>query len=376
MATDGPLSIPIPSARVSHGSRDYARLPKKPASPSEIFADEPLDSPSGYLDWAPRPVLPQTGGQRPSKVRGNNHEIGKGRVGGFTSPTLASPAPSAQAEAFQDCTSDVNSVASFEVDDNSCDGGGHSRANSAREGEGEGHSGSSDYDAFVSDWYSRYQEEHKQRILAEEETANLRVELQRARDGLQSLQEQMSRMQSIGTEGELIVELPQTMVARMVGGMMGRVAGADAANRAHQEEIQALHQRIERLSGMEAALERKREREKEQHDTFMRRLGHGVMAAACIGAGVLGVYVVVTRFQAANRAPTTPQVDVPLLSEAPAAVLAGPLNPPAGLAIVLEGSSQVSDASRVLRPYPGLSASVVEGLPGPASAAAPSSLPP
>lgn len=31
--------------------------------------------------------------------------------------------------------------------------GGHSRANSAREGEGEGHSGSSDYDAFVSDWW-------------------------------------------------------------------------------------------------------------------------------------------------------------------------------------------------------------------------------
>lgn len=30
--------------------------------------------------------------------------------------------------------------------------GGHSRANSAREGEAEGQSGSSEYDAFVSDW--------------------------------------------------------------------------------------------------------------------------------------------------------------------------------------------------------------------------------
>lgn len=96
---------------------------------------------------------------------------------------------------------------------------------------------------------------------------------------------QMSRMQSSGEDAEPVVELPQTVVARIVGGILGRAAGADAVARAHQEEIRALHQRIERLSGMEAALERKRQREKEQHDTFMRRLGHGVMAAACIGAG-------------------------------------------------------------------------------------------
>lgn len=81
------------------------------------------------------------------------------------------------------------------------------------------------------------------------------------------------------------MEAARTLVARMVGGMLGRAAGADAANRAQQAEIEALHQRIERLSGMEAALERKREREKEQHDTFMRRLGHGLMAAACVAAG-------------------------------------------------------------------------------------------
>lgn len=109
MATDGPLSIPIPSSRVSHNSIEYARIPKKVVSPSDTVTDDPLESPNGYLDWAPRPLLPPIGNQRTPKNRSNNSEVGKVRGGGFASPTLASPVPSSQTEAFQDCTSDGGS---------------------------------------------------------------------------------------------------------------------------------------------------------------------------------------------------------------------------------------------------------------------------
>lgn len=104
----------------------------------------------------------------------------------------------------------------------------------------------------------------------------------RRRRGVEGVQRSNPESRS---QEEAHVEAARTLVARLVGSILGRAEGADAANRAQQAEIEALHQRIERLSGMEAALERKREREKEQHDTFMRRLGHGLMAAACVAAG-------------------------------------------------------------------------------------------
>jgi hypothetical protein len=105
MAMDGPLAIPIPSGRVAHETIEYPRLPKRYALSSQP-PEEPLESPSGYSDWAPRSALQSIINQRTLKVRNSNVESGRGRSAGLPSPTVNSPAPSAYTEAFQDCTSD------------------------------------------------------------------------------------------------------------------------------------------------------------------------------------------------------------------------------------------------------------------------------
>ncbi|KAK9820568.1 hypothetical protein WJX72_011740 [[Myrmecia] bisecta] len=204
----------------------------------------------------------------------------------------ASPASYSDQTDFQDCFSEANSLVSEPEFGSLEEGARRGRASTSD------HSTSVEDESSSPDWRSKYKEERRKRMAAEEVAADLQVQRAEMSRRLFQLEQQAKQFGTVPS-GQ---EAPEVVVARLVTGIFTRLAACESASREWVAEVAMLQRRVERMGRMEEAMERQRQQDSQKQQTLKRRLTHGALAVGCSGLGMLGVWLVVHNSQAAKPA--------------------------------------------------------------------------